>query len=167
MGSYRTNNSSNEYKIDKEKGATLIFSIALAIAVLIVLGGLYYMITRGFKVSQDVKTYSSVKEAANAAVNYAVLLINQDMPSKNGADMPGRCINNPYLMKYKLFGSNDNYETKIQICLIGYETLPGYEVQGVAYTKSIGGGKGEMYSIVVESEGPNNTKIRIESVFRR
>jgi len=167
MGGNRASNPINEHKINKEKGATLIFAIAVAIIVLIVLGGIYYMLTRGFQTSQDIKTYSSVKEAAESAVKYGVVLINQNKPYNDGAGMPSKCATNPYIMKYKLFGSNDIYTASIQICLLGYESRPGFEAQGVAYSKTISGSKGEIYSIVSEAEGPNNTKVRIEASYVR
>lgn len=167
MGGNRASNPINEHKINKEKGATLIFAIAVAIIVLIVLGGIYYMLTRGFQTSQDIKTYSSVKKAAESAVKYGVVLINQNKPYNDGAGMPGKCTANPYIMRYRLFGSNDTYTASIQICFLGYESRPGFEAQGVAYSKTIAGSKGEIYSIVSEVDGPNNTKVRIEASYVR
>ncbi|WP_299229730.1 hypothetical protein [Sulfurihydrogenibium sp.] len=164
MGGNRASNSINEYKINKEKGATLIFAIAVAVIVMIVLGGIYYMLTRAFQTSQDIKTYTSVKEAAESAVKYGVVLINQNKPYDE-AGMPGKCTE--YTMDYKLFESRDTYKANIQICFLGYQAPPGTEAQGVTYSKAISGGKGEIYSIVSEAEGPNNTKVRIEASYIR
>jgi Tfp pilus assembly protein PilX len=165
MGCNRASNPINEYKINKEKGATLIFAIAVAIIVLIVLGGIYYMLTRAFQTSEDIKTYTSVKEAAESAVRYGVVLINQNKPYNDGAGMPDRCTK--YTMNYKLFGSSTTYIAIIQICFLGYQAPPGTEAQGAAYSKTTAGGKGEIYSIVSEAEGPNNTKVRIEASYVR
>ena len=165
MGCNRASNPINEYKINKEKGATLIFAIAVAIVVMIVLGGIYYMLTRAFQTSEDIKTYTSVKEAAESAVKYGVVLINQNKHYNDGAGMPGKCTN--YTMKYNLIGSNDTYKASIQVCLLGYESPPGFEAQGAAYSKTTAGSKGEIYSIVSEAIGPNNTKVRIEASYVR
>jgi Tfp pilus assembly protein PilX len=165
MGCNRASNPINEYKINKEKGATLIFAIAVAIVVLIVLGGIYYMLTRAFQTSQDIKTYTSVKEAAESAVKYGVVLINQNKVFNDEPGMPGRCAN--HTMNYKLFGNSGTYIANIQICFLGYQAPPGTEAQGVTYSKAISGGKGEIYSIVSEAYGLNNTKVRVEASYVR
>ncbi len=164
MGCYRTNYSIKKYSLkNKEKGATLIFAIASAIVVLLVLGGIYYMMTKVFRVSEDIKTYTSSREASVSGVNYAATLINQN---KFNLQLGG-CITNPIKLKFKLSSDPNLYETTVNVCFIGYEIPPGYEITGVAYTKQIPGGKGEVYSITAISTGPNNTKSIIETSYKK
>ncbi|MDM7273175.1 hypothetical protein [Sulfurihydrogenibium azorense] len=164
MGYYRTNNSIKKYTLKKrEKGATLIFALATAIVVLIVLGGIYYMMTKVFRISEDIKVYKSTREATASGVNYAATLINQN---KFNLQL-GSCAQNPIKIKFKLSNDPNLYETVVSVCFIGYEIPPGYEVTGVVYTKPISGGKGKVYSITAISTGPNNTKSIIEASYKK
>lgn len=164
MGCYRTINTTKKHStIKSQKGATLIFALASAVVVLIVLGGLYYMMTKLFRVSEDIKTYTSVREASVSGVNYAATLINQ-----NKFNLQIRtCTTNPIKLKFKLANDPNIYETTVNVCLIGYAVPPGYGASGVAYTSQISGGKGEVYSITAISTGPNNTKSIIEASYRK
>lgn len=173
MGSYRADNSTYEHKVKNQKGATLIFAIAASLLVLIILGGIYFFITKFFKTSEDIKTYSSAKDAAASAVNYAVIQIVQ-----NKLILPnlGYCtedtnqndsIPDNIVIKYKLTNDPNIYQTVVKVCFIGYHVPPGYDIAGVAYSKQIAGNKGEVYSIVATTTGPSNTLTRIEASYVR
>lgn len=170
MGSNRTNNTAFKYKMKSEKGATLIFAIAASILVLIVLGGIYFFATKFFKTSEDIKTYSSSKDAASAAVNYAVIQIIQNKLSLSLGHCTGEpqdTQNRDITLKYKLSNDPNIYTVTVKVCFIGYEVPPGYDIAGVAYSTQKAGGKGEVYSIVATATGPLNTVTKIEASYAR
>ncbi|MEZ0323485.1 MAG: hypothetical protein ABWJ98_04150 [Hydrogenothermaceae bacterium] len=168
MGSSRTDNTTIKHKIKSQKGATLIFAIAASLLLLIVLGGIYYFATKFFKTSEDIKVYSSSRDAAAGAVNYAVVQIIQN---KLNLGNLGQCTGSgsqpDITLKYKLSNDPNLYTVTVKVCFIGYEVNPGYDIAGVAYSTQKAGGKGEVYSIVAKATGPLNTVTKIEASYVR
>lgn len=141
------------------KGIALITALSLAIVVLIILAGLYYFMVNFFGISQNIKVYSSTRDAAIGGINYGVTLIYQNKAPQNYS-----C--NTFITKYKLSNDNNYYQNTITICLIGYEASPGTQITGVAYSQPQAGNKGNIYSIISIANGPNNTQSRIESIYK-
>lgn len=143
-----------------EKGVSLVSVMVLSIVTLVLIGSVFYLLTRTIGVSASVPTYMTLRDAASSGVHYAVTQI------KSGTltiDHIGGC--EAMELRFKLGSTGDTYTTNVQVCLVGYMPPPGYQISGVAYSREIPGGKGYIYSIVSEARGPAGTYSRIESLY--
>lgn len=159
--------SRDKYSIKKlsinQQGASLFAAILIALFALLALSGLYFALTKLLSSSQTIKTYASIRDAAAGGVNHAVMLLQ----GKSITDDTYCPPNNPLVLKFKLADTSGVYDNRIQICFMTYTTPAGFEVLGVAYTKEIPGDRGNIYTIISEAEGPQNTRSRIEAVYAR
>lgn len=172
-------NSRGGYPLEKYKvrGVALVSALITAVLVLILLGGLYFMLTRLFESSEAVRTYSSAREAAASGVNYAIttdvfdrIVYNQLCPDGNppcptGQLLVGNCCCTLNL-RFKLRGYSSLFNNTVKVCFAGYRPPPGYPITGVAYSKLPPGNKGFIFSIisdVTDPQGRNNA--RIEAVY--
>ncbi|MGC8796734.1 MAG: hypothetical protein ACP5KH_04105 [Thermodesulfovibrio sp.] len=146
------------------RGMALFSAILIALFALLALAGLYFALIKLLGSSQTIKTYASVRDAAAGGVHSAVIMIQSG--SFNEYSL-GECTSQPIEINFKLYGSDRLFKNKITVCLSAYKTLPGYEVTGVAYSKSGAGYKGYIYTIISEAEGPENTRSRVEAIYAR
>jgi hypothetical protein len=142
----------------------------------LVIGGLYYILTRTTITGERVRVYTSTREAAVGGVNYAVLQIKgglfdtMDQLGCPAGWIPDRtpdrncCTAN---LNYRLSGTTQNFENRITICLRGYAPPPGEVITGVAYSKPQPGGRGYIYLIISEADGPQGSRSRVEAVWMR
>ena len=159
-------------KYKKVRGVALISVLVMSVMIALVIGGLYYILTRTTITGERVRVYTSTREAAVGGVNYAVLQIKSglfdtmdQLECPAGWTTVGNCCTaNLY---YRLSGTTQNYTNEIKICLRGYTSPPGDVVTGVAYSRPQAGGRGYIYSIISEADGPQGSKSRVEGVWMR
>jgi type II secretory pathway pseudopilin PulG len=159
-------------KYKKVRGIALISVLVMSVMIALVLGGLYYILTRSITSAEKVRVYTSTREAAVGGVNYAVLQIKSglfdtidQLECPAGWTTVGNCCTAN--LNYRLSGTTQNFTNKITICLRGYAPPPGEVVTGVAYTRPQPGGRGYIYLIVSEADGPQGSKSRVEAVWMR
>lgn len=163
-------------KYKKVKGVALISVLVMGIMVALAIGGLYYILTRTTITGERVRVYTSTREAAVGGVNYAVLQIkgglfdtmDQDgCPTVSGwtPTPDGNCCTAN--LNYRLSGTTQNFTNQITICLRGYAPPPGEAITGVAYSRPQAGGRGYIYSIISEVDGPQGSRSRVEAVWMR
>lgn len=162
MESHRAGCSIKKLSINQQ-GASIFAAILIALFALLTLAGLYFALTKLLGTSQTIKTYASVRDAAAGGVNHAVMLL-QSKAITNDQYCP---LNNPLILKFRIAGRDGIFENKINICYMAYTVPAGFETLGVAYTKEIPGEKGNIYTIISEATGPENTRSRIEAVYAR
>lgn len=181
MVSYRRGHTVEKHKV---RGIALISAIIISVVVLVLLGSLYFMLTRLFETSEVTRTYSSAREAAVAGVNYVITsgifdtiaslgICPDGSPSVNnpscpalagqGGNMQLGCTLN---LQFRLKDTNEVYTNRITVCFLGYSQLPGYFITGVAYSKLLPGNKGLVFSIISEVLDPRQIHTtRIEAVY--
>ncbi|AHE96246.1 hypothetical protein THERU_05765 [Thermocrinis ruber] len=159
-------------KYKKVKGVALISVLVMGIMIALVIGGLYYILTRTMLTGERVRVYTSTREAAVGGVNYAVLQIksglfdNMDqLECPTGWTTVGNCCTAN--LNYRLSGTTETFRNTITICLRGYAPPPGEVVTGVAYTRPQPGGRGYIYSIISDADGPQGSRSRVEAVWMR
>jgi len=162
--------TSEKYK--KVKGVALISVLVMSVMIALAIGGLYYILTRTTITGERVRVYTSTREAAVGGVNYAVLQIksglfdNMDqLECPAGWTLAGNCCTAN--LNYRLSGTTQNYTNKITICLRGYTSPPGEVITGVAYSRPQAGGRGYIYLIISEADGPQGSRSRVEAVWMR
>jgi hypothetical protein len=161
-------------KYKKVKGVALISVLVTGIMIALVIGGLYYILTRTMLTGERVRVYTSTREAAVGGVNYAVLQIKSGLfdamdqlgcPTGSGWAPDGNCCTAN--LAYRLSGTTQNFTNKITICLRGYASPPGEVITGVAYSRPQAGGRGYIYSIISDADGPQGSRSRVEAVWVR
>jgi len=162
--------TSEKYK--KVKGVALISVLVMGIMIALVIGGLYYILTRTMLTGERVRVYTSTREAAVGGVNYAVLQIKSglfdtmdQLECPTGWTSNGNCCTAN--LNYRLSGTTETFRNTITICLRGYAPPPGDVVSGVAYSRPQPGGRGYIYSIISEADGPQGSRSRVEAVWVR
>ncbi len=162
--------TSEKYK--KVKGVALISVLVMSVMIALVLGGLYYILTRSITSAERVRVYTSTREAAVGGVNYAVLQIKgglfdtmDQLGCPTGWTSDGNCCTTN--LSYRPSGTTQTFTNRITICLRGYSPPPGDVVSGVAYTKPQPGGRGYIYSIISEVDGPQGSRSRVEAIWMR
>jgi len=146
--------TSEKYK--KVRGVALISVLVMGVMTALVIGGLYYILTRTMLTGERVRVYTSTREAAVGGVNYAVLQIKGGLfdtmdqlgcPTGSGwtPTTPDEscCTAN---LNYRLSGTTQNFTNRITICLRGYAPPPGEVVTGVAYTRPQPWAEGDTYT---------------------
>ncbi|MDT7911656.1 MAG: hypothetical protein RQ827_05990, partial [Thermocrinis sp.] len=146
-------------KYKKVRGIALISVLITGIMIALVIGGLYYILTRTMLTGERVRVYTSTREAAVGGVNYAVLQIKSglfdtmdQLGCPTGWTTDGNCCTSN--LAYRLSGTTQNFTNRITICLRGYAPPPGEVVTAVAGTRPIAGGRGYIYLIISEADGP-------------
>ncbi len=162
--------TSEKYK--KVRGVALISVLVMSIMIAIVIGGLYYILTRTMLTGERVRVYTSTREAAVGGVNYAVLQIKSglfdamdQLGCPTGWIFDGDCCT--VNLNYRLSGTTGTLRNTITVCLRDYAPPPGETATGVAYSGPQPGGRGYMYLIISEADGPQGSKSRVEAVWVR
>ncbi len=162
--------TSKKYK--KVRGIALISVLVMGIIIALVIGGLYYILTRTMLTGERVRVYTSTREAAVGGVNYAVLQIKSglfDTIDQLGCPtswtLNGNCCTAN--LNYRLSGTTQTFTNRITICLRGYTPPPGEALTGVAYSRPQPGGRGYIYSIISDADGPQGSRSRVEAVWVR
>jgi hypothetical protein len=163
-------------KYKKVKGVALISVLVMGIMIALVIGGLYYILTRTMLTGERVRVYTSTREAVVGGVNYAVLQIKSGLfdtmdqlgcPTGSGwtPTPDGNCCTAN--LNYRLSGTTQNLTNRITICLRGYTSPPGDVVSGVAYSRRQAGGRGYIYLIISDADGPQGSRSRVEAIWMR
>jgi hypothetical protein len=162
--------TSEKYK--KVRGVALISVLVMSVMIALAIGGLYYILTRTMLTGERVRVYTSTREAAVGGVNYAVLQIKgglfdamDQLECPTGWTTVGNCCTAN--INYRLSGTTQTFTNRITICLRGYTSPPGDVVSGVAYSRPQAGGRGYIYSIISEVDGPQGSRSRVEAVWMR
>ena len=162
--------TSEKYK--KVRGVALISVLVMSVMIALAIGGLYYILTRTMLTGERVRVYTSTREAAVGGVNYAVLQIKgglfdamDQLECPTGWNLDGDCCTAN--LNYSLSGTTQNFTNRITICLRGYTSPLGDVVSGVAYSRPQAGGRGYVYSIISEADGPQGSRSRVEAVWMR
>jgi len=162
--------TSKKYK--KVRGVALISVLVTGIMIAIVIGGLYYILTRTMLTGERVRVYTSTREAAVGGVNYAVLQIKSglfdtmdQLGCPTGWTLDGDCCTSN--INYRLSGTTQTFTNRITICLRGYVPPPGETATAVAQSRPQPGGRGYIYSIISEADGPQGSRSRVEAVWVR
>ncbi len=152
----------------KLKGATLISVVLISVAITLILAGMYYALTKLFKTSENLRIYTSTREAAIGGINYAIASgaidsIISSSPCPNGQNPVNNCCN--FNLNYTLKGANNIFNNNVEICFVGYQPQAGYKITGVANSRGIGG-KGYIFRIISQANGPQNaSNVRIETLY--
>ncbi len=163
--------TSKKYK--KVRGVALISVLVMSVMIALVIGGLYYILTRTMLTGERVRVYTSTREAAVGGVNYAVLQIKSGLfdamdqlgcPTGWISDGDYCCTSN---LNYRLSGTTQNFTNRITICMRGYAPPPGDVLPGVAYSRPQPGGRGYIYLIISDADGPQGSRSRVEAVWMR
>jgi len=159
-------------KYKKVKGVALISVLVMSVMIALVIGGLYYILTRTMLTGERVRVYTSTREAAVGGVNYAVLQIRSglfdamdQLVCPTGWTPDGNCCTSN--INYRFSGTAEIFTNRITICLRGYAPPPGEAITGVAYTRPQPGGRGYIYLIISEADGPQGSRSRVEAVWIR
>jgi hypothetical protein len=159
-------------KHKRVRGVALISVLITGIMIALVIGGLYYILTRTMLTGERVRVYASTREAAVGGVNYAVLQIKSglfdaidQLGCPTGWISDGNCCTTN--LNYHLSGTTQNFRNRITICLRGYTIPPGEVGTGVAYSRPLPGGRGYIYLIISEADGPQGSRSRVEAVWAR
>jgi hypothetical protein len=159
-------------KYKKVRGVALISVLVMGVMIALVIGGLYYILTRTMLTGERVRVYTSTREAAVGGVNYAVLQIKSglfdamdQLGCPTGWTLAGNCCTAN--LNYRLSGTTETFRNTITICMRGYAPPPGDVVSGVAYSRPQAGGRGYIYSIISEADGPQGSRSRVEAVWMR
>jgi hypothetical protein len=159
-------------KYKKVKGVALISVLVMGIMIALVIGGLYYILTRTMLTGERIRVYTSTREAAVGGVNYAVLQIKgglfdtmDQLECPTGWTLAGNCCTAS--IDYRLSGTTETFTNTITICLRGYAPPPGEIITSVAGTRPQAGGRGYIYSIISEVDGPQGSRSRVEAVWMR
>jgi hypothetical protein len=162
--------TSKKYK--KVRGIALISVLVMSVMIALVIGGLYYILTRTMLTGERVRVYTSTREAAVGGVNYAVLQIKSglfdamdQLECPTGWTLDGNCCTAN--LNYRLSGTTETLRNTITICLRGYVPPPGEAITGVAYFRPQAGGRGYIYSIISDADGPQGSRSRVEAVWMR
>ena len=171
METYRGRHSTKQHKV---KGVALVSALVTGILVAVAIAGLYYILLRTFGTAERVRIYTSTREAAVGGINYVLsqiksgvfdTMINGDCPDNRPTDANNCC---EITTRYRLSEEGDReYTNQVQVCLSGYSPPPGEQITGVAYSRFPPTGRGYIYSIVSEAEGPHGSRARIEAVYMR
>jgi len=171
METYRGRHSTKQHKV---KGVALVSALVTGILVAVAIAGLYYILLRAFGTSERVRVYTSTKEAAVGGVNYVVsqiksrvfdTMINGDCPDNSPTDANNCC---QVSIDYSLSEEHERrYRNQITVCFSGYSPPPGEQIAGAAYSRPSSSGRGYIYFIVSEADGPQDSKARIEAVYMR
>ncbi len=181
MVGYRSGHTLEKHKV---RGVALVSVLITSVVILVLMGGLYFMLTRLFETSEATRTFSSAKEAAVAGVNYAITSGIFDTIANLGNCPDGTpSVDNPncpaivgqggniqlgctFRIHFRLKGTSQIYQNTIRVCFLGYSQPPGYPLTGVAYSKLLPGNKGIIYSIISEVLDPQGRHTaRIEAVY--
>ncbi len=162
--------TSEKYK--KVRGVALISVLVMGVMTALVIGGLYYILTRTMLTGERVRVYTSTREAAVGGVNYAVLQIKSglfDTMDQLGCPIGWTTVGNCCTanLNYRLSGTTQTFTNQIIICLRGYAPPPGEAITGVAYSRPQPGGRGYIYSIISDADGPQGSRSRVEAVWMR
>jgi hypothetical protein len=159
-------------KYKKVRGVALISVLVMGVMIALVIGGLYYILTRTMLTGERVRVYTSTREAAVGGVNYAVLQIKSglfdtidQLECPAGWTTVGNCCTAN--LNYRLSGTTETFRNTITICLRGYTSPPGEVITGVAYSRPQPGGRGYIYSIISDADGPQGSRSRVEAVWMR
>ncbi len=159
-------------KYRKVRGVALISVLIMSVMIALVIGGLYYILTRTTITGERVRVYTSTREAAVGGVNYAVLQIKgglfdamDQLECPTGWTPDGNCCTAN--LAYRLSGTTETLRNTITICLRGYAPPPGDVVSGVAYSRPQAGGRGYIYLIISDADGPQGSRSRVEAVWMR
>jgi hypothetical protein len=162
--------TSKKYK--KLRGVALISVLVTGIMIALVIGGLYYILTRTILTGERARVYTSTREAAVGGVNYAVLQIKgglfdaiDQLECPTGWNTVGNCCTTD--LNYRLSGTTETFRNRITICLRGYAPPPGEVITGVAYSRPLPGGRGYIYLIISDADGPQGSRSRVEAVWMR
>jgi len=162
--------TSEKYK--KVKGVALISVLVMGVMVALAIGGLYYILTRTMLTGERVRVYTSTREAAVGGVNYAVLQIKgglfdamDQLGCPAGWALAGNCCTAN--LNYRLSGTTETFRNTITICLRGYVPPPGEALTAAAGARPQPGGRGYVYSIISEADGPQGSRSRVEAVWMR
>lgn len=183
MESHRKGNTFIQLSINN-KGIALVTAIFISVLALVVLGGLYFALTRYLSAHHTVKNYASARDAAIGGIEYGVSVVNTYDPcNMEDALTEGKvvCFDaqqkqwllssetsalKPVKLKFKIYGTDKVYENVVTVCVTGYKVREGVQISGVAYSKKEADCKSSLYTMIIsEAEGPNDTKSRIEATY--
>ena len=167
----------------KESGIALVTAILMLAVILMLVGGMSYLLLRGFGAATINKQYATVFEAANGGAEHGAGIISSYW---NGGSTSGLgitsgdpitilgCTDTTSVLTVNVKTSDGKYTMNTTIQCIGRQTMPGVggalafpPPKGLA-----GGGTAAWflyYSIIStsqETSGPNPNKGRTEVVYR-
>lgn len=146
------------------KGFALISAIVFSIIVAFVILTLYFLITRVFRATEELRVYTSIREAAASGARYGASMTNFPVEWEQNA-----CAT--FNLEFRISGREGIGRTEIRVCMIGSSTLPGQEITGVAYEPVTGSSNSQLiFKITSISRFPANAPVqesRVEAVYVR
>ncbi|MBI5203605.1 MAG: hypothetical protein HZA11_01675 [Nitrospirae bacterium] len=181
MEKVRTDNNS------KESGIALVTALIITVVMLMLIGGMSYLLLKGFQTNIINRKFSSVYEAANGGVEYATGVINSYLTTTNQpadvvvssgtfADTVGCTGTPPPILRITAKTADGTYTITSNIQCLGSKPIPGYggALRFPPPPAMAGGGTGGgatkyiFYSIVSRAEettGPTNIG-KTEAIYR-
>jgi len=165
----------------KESGIALITTMVITLVILMLIAGLTYLLTRGFRANVINKEFASVYDAANGGAEHAAGIINSywagtsisGLGSFTGSsDSVLRCSNTTDTLEISTITADGKYRIDTMVRCIGRQAIPGAGgVLSFPPPKGLyGGGSAAwyiFYSIISTAEEINTgSKGRTEAVYR-
>lgn len=146
-----------------KRGIALFNAMVMAVIVSLTIAGLYYLFMRVFRSTEELRVYTSIREAAASGARFGASQTRFPALFERG-----QCIN--LRQEFRVQGRSERGETLITVCQIGSVAIAGREVTGVAYDPVTGATGGAAYKITSISQFPAGAPVqeaRVEAVYIR
>ncbi|MFN3599697.1 MAG: hypothetical protein ACK4VK_08210 [Aquificaceae bacterium] len=141
------------------RGIALVNALVFTAMIVIFVTTLYTVFNRLFKITEEARTFTSVREAAASGVRYGASMIN--FSNSLGG---GPCAT--FTLDFKIVGREEGGKTDITVCKASSLHMPGQELSGTS--REPVGGAGGVYKIISISSFPANNPVqeaRVEAVY--
>ncbi len=146
-----------------KRGVALVNALIFSILVGVFVVALYGILTRLTKTTEELRTFSTVKEAASSGARYGASLTNFPTEWEQG-----RCAE--FNLEFRIAGRGELGRTQVFVCRVGSIQIAGQEISGASYEPTSGSEGGAVFKIVSISSFPANAPTqtaRVEAVYVR
>ncbi|MFN4320389.1 MAG: hypothetical protein ACK4FY_08005 [Aquificaceae bacterium] len=152
-----------------QRGIALINALAFSIMIGLLIAGIYTGISILFKSTEEMRTFTSVREAAAAGARYAASMATYFGRNPRETYFPGNPCET-YNLEFKITGRDSSGEIKVTMCRIGASSSRPDEKTGASYSPT-GDGLYDPFStgtfkIVSEARFGDQVS-RVEAVYEK
>ena len=123
MGQNRDGHIYAKLTLRRSLGITLVNALIFALFIGAFITGLYVAVNRLFKSTEEIRTFTSVREAASAGARYAASMTN----------IPQNKICQQLFLDFKIAGRNEIGRTEVTLCRISDpQAIEGQEISGTS-----------------------------------
>ncbi len=164
MGQGRNGHIYAKFTLKWQLGIALVNALIFALLISAFITGLYIALNRLFKSTEEIRTFTSVREAAAAGARYAASMTN----------IPQRQTCQQLFLDFRITGRDGIGRTEIIICRIASDQfLTGQEISGTSRepVTAAASSKGGVFKIVsiarfpAGAPSPNQQTARVEAVY--